>query len=91
MVRQGQSLANQFGLFTELLDSPLTKQCRLEAEAARRRLAKRSWRFSDAFTSTLTRAVVSGWLILDALGQPGLGRGLIKLAARPQGCELDAG
>lgn len=72
MVRHGQSVANQFGLFTELLDSPLTKQCRLEAEAARRRLAKRSWRFSDAFTSTLTRAVVSGWLILDALGQPGL-------------------
>ena len=44
----------------------------MEAEAARRRLAKRSWRFSDAFTSTLTRAVVSGRLILDTLGQPGL-------------------
>ena len=40
-----------------------------EAEAAGRRLAKGGWRFSAAFSSTLTRAVVSGRLIFDALGQ----------------------
>lgn len=72
LVRHGQSVANGSGLFTGLLDSPLTEQGRMEAEAAGRRLAERSWRFSAAFTSTLTRAVVSGRLILDALGQPGL-------------------
>ena len=72
LVRHGQSVANRSGLFTGLLDSPLTEQGRMEAEAAGRRLAERSWRFSAAFTSTLTRAVVSGRLILDALGQPGL-------------------
>ena len=72
LVRHGQSVANRSGLFTGLLDSPLTEQGRIEAVAAGRRLAERSWRFSDAFTSTLTRAVVSGWLIIDALGQPGL-------------------
>ena len=72
LVRHGQSVANRSGLFTGLLDSPLTEQGLIEAVAAGRRLAERSWRFSDAFTSTLTRAVVSGWLIIDALGQPGL-------------------
>ncbi|SFM63580.1 2,3-bisphosphoglycerate-dependent phosphoglycerate mutase [Methylobacterium pseudosasicola] len=72
LVRHGQSVANRSGLFTGLLDSPLTEQGRIEAVAAGRRLAERSWRFSDAFTSTLTRAVVSGRLILDTLGQPGL-------------------
>lgn len=44
----------------------------MEAAAANWRLAERSWRFSAAFTSTLKRAVASGRLILDALGQSGL-------------------
>ena len=69
LVRHGQSEANRAGLFTGWLDSPLTEQGRLEAENAGRRMAERCWHFDAAFTSMLTRAVVSGQLILDALGQ----------------------
>ncbi len=72
LVRHGQSVANRSGLFTGLLDSPLTEQGRIEAVAPGGVWPSAAGAFSDAFTSTLTRAVVSGRLILDTLGQPGL-------------------
>lgn len=69
LIRHGQSEANRAGLFTGWLDSLLTEQGRREAENAGQRMVERGWHFDSAFTSTLTRAVVSGRLILDVLDQ----------------------
>lgn len=72
LVRHGQSQANADGLFTGMLDSPLTEQGRQEARAAGMRLKDEGFRFAAAFTSTLARAIVTSRLALDALGQADL-------------------
>ncbi|GJE59117.1 2,3-bisphosphoglycerate-dependent phosphoglycerate mutase [Methylobacterium trifolii] len=72
LIRHGQSQANADGLFTGLLDSPLTEKGRLEAAAAGLRLREEGLKFTAAFTSTLVRAIDTSRLALDALGQPDL-------------------
>lgn len=72
LIRHGQSQANANGLFTGLLDSPLTDRGRQEASAAGRRLREEGLCFDAAFTSTLIRAIETSRLALDALGQADL-------------------
>jgi 2,3-bisphosphoglycerate-dependent phosphoglycerate mutase len=72
LVRHGQSQANAEGLFTGLLDSPLTDKGRQEATAAGRRMREAGLRFDAAFTSTLMRAIETSHLALEALGQADL-------------------
>lgn len=72
LIRHGQSRANADGLFTGLLDSPLTDLGRQEAAAAGLRLKEEGLRFDTAFTSTLVRAIDTSRLALDALGQADL-------------------
>jgi 2,3-bisphosphoglycerate-dependent phosphoglycerate mutase len=72
LVRHGQSQANADGLFTGLLDSPLTERGRQEACSAGLRLKDEGFRFASAFTSTLARAIATSRLALDALGQADL-------------------
>ncbi|ACS39082.1 2,3-bisphosphoglycerate-dependent phosphoglycerate mutase [Methylorubrum extorquens] len=72
LIRHGQSRANADGLFTGLLDSPLTDLGRHEATAAGLRLREEGLRFDAAFTSTLVRAIDTSRLALDALGQADL-------------------
>ncbi|TXM92866.1 2,3-bisphosphoglycerate-dependent phosphoglycerate mutase [Methylobacterium sp. WL116] len=71
-MRHGQSQANADGLFTGLLDSPLTDRGRQEATAAGRRLGEAGLHFTAAFTSTLMRAIATMRLALNALGQANL-------------------
>ncbi len=72
LIRHGQSQANADGLFTGLLDSPLTERGRQEATAAGWRLREAGFHLTAAFTSTLMRAIATTRLALNALGQADL-------------------
>ena len=72
LIRHGQSQANADGLFTGLLDSPLTERGRREATAAGRRLRAEGLHVDGVFTSTLVRAIATTRLALDALGRADL-------------------
>jgi len=72
LVRHGQSVWNAENRFTGWVDAPLTDLGRGEAEAGGQRLAEAGVRVDRAFTSTLTRAIETGRIILDGLGQSDL-------------------
>jgi 2,3-bisphosphoglycerate-dependent phosphoglycerate mutase len=67
LVRHGQSDWNQKNLFTGWTDVDLTAQGRDEARQAGRTLAAAGLRFDIAFTSVLTRAIRTLWLVLDEM------------------------
>ena len=67
LVRHGQSDWNQKNLFTGWTDVDLTAQGREEARQAGRTLAAAGLRFDIAFTSVLTRAIRTLWLVLDEM------------------------
>lgn len=67
LVRHGQSEWNLENLFTGWTDVDLTEQGIGEARAAGIALREESVRFDVAFTSVLTRAIRTLWLILDEL------------------------
>lgn len=69
LLRHGQSVWNAENRFTGWVDTPLSERGRQEAEAAGRRLAAEGIRVDRAFTSTLRRAVDTGRIALDVLGQ----------------------
>lgn len=69
LIRHGQSQWNAENRFTGWVDVPLSDKGRAEAEKAAARLAERGARMDRAFTSTLRRAVDTGRIILDGLGQ----------------------
>ena len=66
-VRHGQSDWNQKNLFTGWHDVDLTKQGEAEAREAGRVLSKQGIAFDLAFTSVLTRAIRTLWLVLDEM------------------------
>ena len=72
LIRHGQSQWNAENLFTGWVDTPLSDVGRQEAQRAGERLAARDVRVDRAYTSTLRRAVDTGRLVLDALGQQDL-------------------
>lgn len=72
LIRHGQSVWNAENRFTGWVDSPLSERGRTEAKQAGDRLAAEGVRVDRAFTSTLRRAIDTGRIILDTLGQDGL-------------------
>ena len=67
LVRHGQSDWNQKNLFTGWTDVDLTAQGREEARQAGRTLTGAGLRFDIAFTSVLTRAIRTLWIVLDEM------------------------
>jgi 2,3-bisphosphoglycerate-dependent phosphoglycerate mutase len=67
LVRHGQSDWNQKNLFTGWHDVDLTAQGREEARQAGRTLKDAGLSFDIAFTSVLTRAIRTLWLVLDEM------------------------
>jgi 2,3-bisphosphoglycerate-dependent phosphoglycerate mutase len=67
MVRHGQSDWNLKNLFTGWTDVDLTEQGIAEARAAARTLMAEKLTFDVAFTSVLTRAIRTLWIILDEM------------------------
>jgi 2,3-bisphosphoglycerate-dependent phosphoglycerate mutase len=67
LVRHGQSDWNQKNLFTGWTDVDLTAQGREEARAGGRTLVAEGLTFDIAFTSVLTRAIRTLWIILDEM------------------------
>ena len=72
LVRHGQSQWNAENRFTGWVDTPLSEKGVQEAKQAGQLLAERGIRIDRAYTSTLRRAVDTGRIILDALGQSDL-------------------
>jgi 2,3-bisphosphoglycerate-dependent phosphoglycerate mutase len=67
LVRHGQSDWNARNLFTGWTDVDLTELGEREARAAGRTLADAGITFDIAFTSMLTRAIRTLWLVLDEM------------------------
>ena len=67
LVRHGQSDWNQKNLFTGWTDVDLTEQGREEARQAGRTLTDADLSFDIAFTSVLTRAIRTLWIVLDEM------------------------
>ena len=72
LIRHGQSQWNAENRFTGWVDTPLSEKGRLEAKRAGERLADGGIRVDRAYTSTLQRAIETGRIVLDALGQSDL-------------------
>ncbi|CAN5813406.1 2,3-diphosphoglycerate-dependent phosphoglycerate mutase [soil metagenome] len=72
LIRHGQSVWNAENRFTGWVDTPLSELGRAEARQAGERLAAEGARVDRAFTSTLVRAVDTGRIVLDQLGQTDL-------------------
>jgi len=72
LIRHGQSVWNAENRFTGWVDTPLSELGRAEAHKAGQRLAAEGVRVDVAFTSTLRRAIDTGAIVLDELGQPDL-------------------
>ena len=72
LVRHGQSQWNAENRFTGWVDVPLSEKGRTEAREGGERLAAEGLRVDRAYTSTLQRAIDTGRIVLDALGQTDL-------------------
>ena len=72
LVRHGQSQWNAENRFTGWVDVPLSEKGRTEAREGGERLAAEGIRVDRAYTSTLQRAIDTGRIVLDALGQTDL-------------------
>ncbi|MGH8897326.1 MAG: 2,3-bisphosphoglycerate-dependent phosphoglycerate mutase [Egibacteraceae bacterium] len=72
LIRHGQSVWNAENRFTGWVDSPLSERGRTEAKQAGDQLAAEGVHVDRAFTSTLRRAIDTGRIILDTLGQDDL-------------------
>ena len=67
IIRHGKTENNQLGLFTGWEDVPLAEQGRLEASAAGQLLREYDVKFDYVYTSWLTRAIETAWLVIDEL------------------------
>lgn len=72
LIRHGQSTWNAENRFTGWVDCPLSDTGRQEAQRAGARLAAEGVRVDVAYTSTLVRAIDTGRIVLQALGQADL-------------------
>ena len=72
LIRHGQSQWNAENRFTGWVDTPLSDLGRSEARTAGERLAAAGVRIDRAYTSTLRRAIDTGRIVLDGLGQSDL-------------------
>lgn len=69
LVRHGESVWNASNRFTGWVDVPLSEAGKVEARKAGERLAAEGITVDRAYTSTLRRAIDTGRIVLDALGQ----------------------
>ena len=72
LIRHGQSQWNAENLFTGWVDTPLSEQGTVEARKAGERLSAGGIAVDVAFTSTLRRAIDTGRIVLETLGQSDL-------------------
>jgi 2,3-bisphosphoglycerate-dependent phosphoglycerate mutase len=72
LIRHGQSQWNAENRFTGWVDTPLSEVGVTEAKRAGERLAARGITVDRAYTSTLRRAIDTGRIVLDTLGQSDL-------------------
>ena len=72
LIRHGQSQWNAENRFTGWVDTPLSDTGREEARRAGQRLAEANVSVDRAYTSTLRRAIETGNIVLDGLGQSDL-------------------
>ncbi|HUG86661.1 MAG TPA: 2,3-diphosphoglycerate-dependent phosphoglycerate mutase [Euzebya sp.] len=70
LIRHGQSEWNAENLFTGWVNVPLTDLGRSEARTGGKLLAAEGLTVDLAYTSDLQRAIDTGQIVLDALGQP---------------------
>ena len=69
LVRHGQSAWNAENRFTGWVDVPLSEEGRKEARIGGERLAAEGVAVDRAYTSTLQRAIDTGRIVLEVLGQ----------------------
>lgn len=69
LVRHGQSTWNAENRFTGWVDVPLTELGRKEARQGGEHLAAEGVKVDRVFTSTLERAIETGQIVLECLGQ----------------------
>ena len=69
LIRHGQSQWNAENRFTGWVDTPLSEVGVTEAKRAGERLSARGLRVDRCYTSTLRRAIDTGRIVLDTLGQ----------------------
>lgn len=67
MIRHGKTEHNKLGLFTGFQDVPLAVEGIEEAKRAGKLLKKNGFEFDVVYTSWLSRAIVTAWLLLDEL------------------------
>ncbi len=70
LIRHGESQWNLENRFTGWVDVPLSPKGEAEARAAGEKL--KSYRFDQAFTSVLTRAIRTLEIVLEVIGQTGI-------------------
>ena len=67
LLRHGQSIWNKENLFTGWTDVPLTEQGIAEAESSARLLKEEGFTFDVAYTSVLTRAIETLWIVMQGM------------------------
>lgn len=67
LIRHGQTTHNKLGLFTGWEDAPLSPEGRAEASRAGALLAAHGVEIDAVYTSWLTRAITTAWLVLAPL------------------------
>ncbi|MBU1367920.1 MAG: 2,3-diphosphoglycerate-dependent phosphoglycerate mutase [Bacteroidetes bacterium] len=69
LIRHGQSTWNKENRFTGWTDVPLSEQGVAEAKKAGKLLKEKGFRFKMAYTSYLSRAIKTLWLVLEEMDQ----------------------
>lgn len=69
LLRHGESEANYLNTYTGWSDVPLTSHGIASAEAAGTRLAQTRLQFTHVHTSLLSRAIMTAYIVQDAIGQ----------------------
>jgi len=67
IIRHGKTEHNKLGLFTGWEDAPLAKEGRAEATAAGQMLKRHGIAFDVVYSSWLSRAIETAWLVLTEL------------------------
>ena len=67
MIRHGKTANNQLGLFTGWEDVPLAPEGIEEAKEAGKLLKKHGFEFDVVYSSWLSRAVETAWLVMDEM------------------------
>lgn len=87
LLRHGESTLNAEGVFTGLLDPPLSAAGRAEAKASAELIAAAGLHPAEAWTSTLARGAQTARIVLGALGGRGFPvRRAWELNERSYGC-----